>query len=1300
MEEKSDLQLSYLTGNFHECSPVFVHSADLVLFAAGSVINMVSSTTGNIVGVFREHHHLVTAIALLGDQEEVVHSSSVDGVIFEWNLKTLAVLTKRTLNSPVFDIVSTGRAANELTLVTGFGSKHKHNSDKKRFSVVQYNTDELKICRKLSSLQFPRRCTAVLRIPRTQILAATGEALSFNAIGDNGNETAETVLVVASSRKVSFIAMSGLTEDNGNSVASMEIPVIHIIPDPENRRGAITCIAVGSQDDGILITGHEKGNIVVWHNIIQFYLAALVRALAQAQRTAANNNGATATTTVVSEKNSKKSKKDKKEHKKKHNVLEFTVTTLPLCTTMHWHSHAVHCLSLTADGVTLYSGGSEGVLVVWHNVNTSISTGGSKSFIPRLGCPISFLTNNSSALAFSGISVAVTTTDNCIHVINTASMREEWTVRSLCITSRQVSVPKRKDLKQLTVDEAAEAVAAAEQENDQNEHQFLGINRAAASRTQAHTLPFLQSDYYWRTTLAVEPRTQWLVCNGYPGQLQAFDCRSQSLCHSYQVVDFTRVSKKEANSKMYVPSISHSQFLTHSSMGSFMATVDVRKGVELEAENSLKFWEWSDVSAKYRLGAQMDNPHGPVRITALSFAGAGSNGAMLQRNAVMCATASVDGTVKVWRAERSEIAPQPTLSTTAKRQATHGTRVSADDEASVRPIKWTCSYSFKYRDTSATSVCFSRDGSLLAVTHRNLLSLWDPLTVQLKASIVVPVSNNEITNNNSSSSSNILYSAFIEPRADASLGGGCGKAYIFLASQNCISVYDLLTLELVWSQSAKKFTAFAVASSEDLLPTSHADAWIAVAVEEEEQAAEDRRSLQQHKVLMFSPFSGTPVVSHPLPARASAMVYTPDNEASRRGLAVATETCEMLYLSVSAGAQTDNGEIRQLAGTVGSKSATVYKVSLPTLTAGAEQVIREAGSDLHNHTSAVSAFSSKPGWLKDYFDEHSENIPSLSALSAGFFSNFRSAPSVAPTSASATAAATVASVAAAASKLNKKRSIAEVSSSSTSSAATSTVTQQQWDEALIPFFSGVSVPKIVTPAVASTPVSSPTGSVKNKKSAKKGGAAEVIEPVVEAVIEPVVEMEVVKDTKKSKKASKIPLPVAASTLQTIAEDQEMVIEEGDDTAAAVETAETDPKRRRTARSSSISSVASVNSTESAPRGTRAGAAASKIPAKAPRVAASPSVVVTAAASAPPSTAVATKVTASKLALPTAGKRVLPAAASAKATKAAKNDIDSSDSESSAGLRRSTRARSNSTMSEDSTASVNSATRRSTRSSQH
>jgi len=39
--------------------------------------------------------------------------------------------------------------------------------------------------------------------------------------------------------------------------------------------------------------------------------------------------------------------------------------------------------------------------------------------------------------------------------------------------------------------------------------------------------------------------------------------------------------------------------------GWFLGTVDVRKGAELEAESSLKFFEWSDLQAKYRLGAQV-----------------------------------------------------------------------------------------------------------------------------------------------------------------------------------------------------------------------------------------------------------------------------------------------------------------------------------------------------------------------------------------------------------------------------------------------------------------------------------------------------------------------------------------------------------------------------------------------------------------------------------------------------------------------------------------------------------------------
>jgi hypothetical protein len=141
-----------------------------------------------------------------------------------------------------------------------------------------------------------------------------------------------------------------------------------------------------------------------------------------------------------------------------------------------------------------------------------------------------------SANPSTGISVAVTTTDNCVHVINTASMREDWTVRSLCITSRQVSVPRRQTTDTFVDGAAANQNATEKSAEDHDEHQFLGINRVATSRAQAHTLPFIQSDHHWRSTLAVEPRSQWLVSNGYPGQLQAFDRTSQALSHAYQVI--------------------------------------------------------------------------------------------------------------------------------------------------------------------------------------------------------------------------------------------------------------------------------------------------------------------------------------------------------------------------------------------------------------------------------------------------------------------------------------------------------------------------------------------------------------------------------------------------------------------------------------------------------------------------------------------------------------------------------------------------------------------------------------------
>jgi hypothetical protein len=56
-------------------------------------------------------------------------------------------------------------------------------------------------------------------------------------------------------------------------------------------------------------------------------------------------------------------------------------------------------------------------------------------------------------------------------------------------------------------------------------------------------------------------------------------------------VNYTRVSKKEAFSKVFVPSTTLFEFVSSPALGHFLATVDVRRGEELDTESSLKFFE-------------------------------------------------------------------------------------------------------------------------------------------------------------------------------------------------------------------------------------------------------------------------------------------------------------------------------------------------------------------------------------------------------------------------------------------------------------------------------------------------------------------------------------------------------------------------------------------------------------------------------------------------------------------------------------------------------------------------------------
>ncbi|KAM3396488.1 WD repeat-containing protein 75 [Capsicum galapagoense] len=94
------------------------------------------------------------------------------------------------------------------------------------------------------------------------------------------------------------------------------------------------------------------------------------------------------------------------------------------CTTRHWHSAEVKVLFFSSDGAYLYSGGKEGVLVVWQ-----LDTGKQK-FLPRIGSLLLYFTISSDP-SLSSISCA----DNRIYLLKMPSMEVLRSIQGIKLRS-------------------------------------------------------------------------------------------------------------------------------------------------------------------------------------------------------------------------------------------------------------------------------------------------------------------------------------------------------------------------------------------------------------------------------------------------------------------------------------------------------------------------------------------------------------------------------------------------------------------------------------------------------------------------------------------------------------------------------------------------------------------------------------------------------------------------------------------------------------------------------------------------
>jgi len=280
---------------------------------------------------------------------------------------------------------------------------------------------------------------------------------------------------------------------------------------------------------------------------------------------------------------------------------------LPCPTSLsHWHSHAVADLTFTRNGSHLLSGGEEAVLVLWRLEDFSGIGLDSKTFLPRLGTPISSIsliekvdTNEPGAL--------VTGLDGTLMIVNIATMS----------LSKTLKLPKMYQL-------------PAVYKHSKPDRVILSPICFPES-SQGHTKPY----------------GNLLLQSSYPCGLQILDGGTGRVMSEIFVRPKNTVSRK-ADRPIVEPKLLFAELggIQDQYLATIDSWVDEERGFSLEV--TLKLWErvHEDSSDRFQVIARVDNPHDESEISSLK----------LSTDLVpKIITTSVDGTIKIWTS--SSISP-------------------------------------------------------------------------------------------------------------------------------------------------------------------------------------------------------------------------------------------------------------------------------------------------------------------------------------------------------------------------------------------------------------------------------------------------------------------------------------------------------------------------------------------------------------------------------------------------------------------------------------------------------------------
>ncbi|XP_050196006.1 WD repeat-containing protein 75 [Myiozetetes cayanensis] len=244
-----------------------------------------------------------------------------------------------------------------------------------------------------------------------------------------------------------------------------------------------------------------------------------------------------------------------------------------------------------------------------------------------------------------------------------------------------------------------------------------------------------------KTGLVVDPRTKALVMNGEPGHLQFYCLQSDQQLFSLDIVQRQYIHEAGLKQSDLVK-------VAFSTRGTWLATVEEREEVT-DPELELKLWFYEEETQSFKLNTRINTPH-DNHITDMCFRDMGE----LEDDSLILVTTGRDCVFKVW------------------------VMVEDTDPEAQQSVSWSCDFVGSYHNYQATNCCFSEDGSLLAVSFEETVTVWDSVTWDLKCTFCHPPGNIR----------NICFGRLT-----------CSKYLIGATDYGFLCCWNLLTCALEWS---------------------------------------------------------------------------------------------------------------------------------------------------------------------------------------------------------------------------------------------------------------------------------------------------------------------------------------------------------------------------------------------------------------------------------------------------------------------------------------------------------------------